>query len=298
SLPARHHSLRAVVDHSWQLLDADAQGALSCLSVFQGSFTREAAAQVAGASLPALATLVDKSLLRRVSGGQYALHEVIRQYAGARLREQGDGWDTARDQHAAYYLERVAEREARIKGPEQAPAVAEIVAEIDNIRAAWSWAIAHGQLAALGRAAETMQWFYEFRGWFGEGATLFGQALNPLRANAAEPGGQRLLGRMLGHYGYLAIRHGAYAESYAALAESEAPLAAVGDQLGLGRTLQYQMSAALWGRNYAETQRLLERCFELLPATGDVHVRAMCLVLASDCAFAQGQLDESERERL
>lgn len=294
NLPARHHSLRAVVDHSWQLLDAEAQAVLGRLSVFQGSFVREAAARVAGASLPALANLVDKSLLRRVSGGQYALHEVIRQYAEARLREQGDGWDSARDQHAAYYLERVAEREARIKGPEQAPAVAEIVAEIDNIRAAWRWAILRGQFAAVGQAAETMQWFYEFRGWFPEATALFAQAISQLRASA-DAADSQTLGRLLGHYGYLAIRLGSYADAFAALAESQALLSNAGDLLGLGRTLQYQMSAAWWNRNFEETHRLLDRCFDVANATGDYHVRAMSLVIASDCAFAEGKAEEAER---
>ncbi len=90
TLPIRHRSLRAVVDHSWQLLIPDERAALRQLAVFQGGFTREAAIEVAGANLTVLANLVDKSLLRRGAGGRYDLHEIIRQYAHAQLQEQAD----------------------------------------------------------------------------------------------------------------------------------------------------------------------------------------------------------------
>ena len=46
-LPERQRSLRATLDHSWQLLTADERQAFQKLSVFQGAFTRQAAEQVA-----------------------------------------------------------------------------------------------------------------------------------------------------------------------------------------------------------------------------------------------------------
>src|SRR5512143_213336 len=53
-LPARHRSMRAVFDHSWKLLTAEEQRVLLRLSVFRGGFKREAAEQVAGATLAVL----------------------------------------------------------------------------------------------------------------------------------------------------------------------------------------------------------------------------------------------------
>ncbi len=58
---------------------------LSQLSVFRGGFSRQAAEQVAGASLPVLSTLVNRTLLRRAAAGRYELHELVRQYSAARL---------------------------------------------------------------------------------------------------------------------------------------------------------------------------------------------------------------------
>jgi hypothetical protein len=63
-----------------------------------------------------LASLVDKSLLRRSVGGRYDLHEVIRQYADAQLQEQADVLAATRSKHAAYVLRFLLEREQRLKG--------------------------------------------------------------------------------------------------------------------------------------------------------------------------------------
>src|SRR5690606_12761565 len=64
SAPARHRSLRAVFDHSWRLLPPEEQAVAARLAVFRDGFRREAAAAVAGARLPQLAALIDKSLVR------------------------------------------------------------------------------------------------------------------------------------------------------------------------------------------------------------------------------------------
>ncbi len=90
-VPERHRSMQAVFDHSWNLLSEDEQRVFSRLSMFRSVFSREAAEQVGGASLPILASLVDKSLLRISTAGHYDMHELLRQYAGEKLMS-GSGW--------------------------------------------------------------------------------------------------------------------------------------------------------------------------------------------------------------
>jgi hypothetical protein len=78
--------MRAVFTHSWQLLSEAEQRVLAALSVFQEGFDREAAVQVAGASLFLLASLESKSLLQRNSAThRYEIHELLRQYAAEQL---------------------------------------------------------------------------------------------------------------------------------------------------------------------------------------------------------------------
>jgi predicted ATPase len=102
-VPERHRSLEAVFDHSWRLLSADERAVFRKLSVFRGRFQREAAEQVAGARLPLLAALVDKSLLRRNAAGRYELHELVRQYADEQLQEAGETEQTRSD-HLTFSL--------------------------------------------------------------------------------------------------------------------------------------------------------------------------------------------------
>ena len=60
---SRQRSMRAVFTWSWQLLNAQEQTIFRQLAIFQGSFTRSAAEQIAGATLPLLARLMNKSLI-------------------------------------------------------------------------------------------------------------------------------------------------------------------------------------------------------------------------------------------
>jgi len=63
-IPERHRSLEAVFNHSWDLLQEVEKDVLRSLSIFRGGFRRDAAEQVAGASLKILLALGDKSLLQ------------------------------------------------------------------------------------------------------------------------------------------------------------------------------------------------------------------------------------------
>src|SRR5262249_43905290 len=87
NLPEGHRSLRAVFDHSWNFLSRAEQTGLAKLSVFRGGFDLEAAEEVGGASLSVLASLADKSLLHADGKGQYAVHELLRQYAADQLTQ-------------------------------------------------------------------------------------------------------------------------------------------------------------------------------------------------------------------
>jgi len=90
-VPERQHSMRAVFDHSWQLLTDAERVVLKALSVFRGSFALEAAQAVAGATLHDLRKLVAKSLVQpaaappaggrasEILGGRYELHELLRE---------------------------------------------------------------------------------------------------------------------------------------------------------------------------------------------------------------------------
>jgi predicted ATPase len=115
-VPARHHSIRAMLDSTWNRATDAERDVLMKVSVFRGSFTRDAVQKVTGAELQTLKTLVDQSLLQRDHDTRrYELHELLRQYAETQLEASG-GADAARDAHCEYYLVTLHQREAIIDG--------------------------------------------------------------------------------------------------------------------------------------------------------------------------------------
>ncbi|MEL6526250.1 MAG: hypothetical protein AAFQ07_11130 [Chloroflexota bacterium] len=87
-LPERHRSIRAVFEHSWQLLNAEQQRAMRRLAVFPTVFGLDAAKQVSDISVQDLASLIDRSLIIKQTVGLYQLHDLVRQYAIEKLQER------------------------------------------------------------------------------------------------------------------------------------------------------------------------------------------------------------------
>ncbi|MFJ4548074.1 AfsR/SARP family transcriptional regulator [Streptomyces sp. NPDC088817] len=142
----RQQTLRAVVDWSWDLLDADERYVLSRLSVFAGGCDLAAAEAVCGpAAFDALASLVDKSLVVAApaadGGMRYRLLETVAEYARERLDETGDRTATERA-HLTHYRELARTSEPLMRGSSQREAMARIELEYENLRTALRHAVA------------------------------------------------------------------------------------------------------------------------------------------------------------
>src|SRR6185503_8349983 len=136
-VPGRQRSVRAVIESSWNQVDASAQNLLKRLSVFRGGFTRAAAQEAAGASLRGLSQLVDKALLRRdPKAGRYSIHELLRQYAEEQLKRSSDEEKSAHEDHAKYFADFMNTRESHLRDQQMKTALLEIEADLDNIRVA------------------------------------------------------------------------------------------------------------------------------------------------------------------
>jgi len=102
SAPERQRTLRATIVWSYELLTPAEQNLFARLAVFVGGCTLDAAEEICGADLDAIASLVDKSLLRR-TGDRYWMLETIREFAAERLDELADS-GVIRDRHAAWFI--------------------------------------------------------------------------------------------------------------------------------------------------------------------------------------------------
>lgn len=143
----RQQTLRASVDWSHALLTEPEQVLFRRLAAFAGGFDLDAAQAVGADSdvegyqlLDQLSLLVDKSLVvadDAADGMRYRLLETVRQYAQEKLGESGEA-DEVRTRHRDHYTATTIDLEAQgLNGVETLLDWAQ--AEIDNLRAAYSW---------------------------------------------------------------------------------------------------------------------------------------------------------------
>src|SRR5262249_8404916 len=135
NVPERHRNLRAVFEHSWDLLSSIERSVLMKLSVFRGGFDAEAAEQVVGAFLLVLASLADKSMVRLSASGRYEIHELLRQFAAEKLLEANETAETQRG-HYLYFLGLAEKLERQLFGPLHLESLDRLEVELDNFRAA------------------------------------------------------------------------------------------------------------------------------------------------------------------
>jgi tetratricopeptide (TPR) repeat protein len=140
-LPERHRQLAATLWSSWALLDGPKQAALAALAVFVGTPSLEAAIAVTGARGNTWTDLRQLGLIQRTQSG-WALHPVVRQFAGNRLAERTADPDP-RAAHARWFLQRLARNQ--LEG-EAWP----------DVHAAWLHAAAQGAESLLAPAADPL----------------------------------------------------------------------------------------------------------------------------------------------
>ena len=185
-LPERQRSMRAVFDHSWHLLSEAERAVFQQLTVFRGGFTREAAQNVTGASLRMLRSLVNKSLLQRERNGRYEIHELLRQYGAEQLAHTMPNHDVLRSRHSAYFCAELQAREADWKQGREVAAFAEMAADFENLRTAWRWGAACGQVTYLAQAMDSLGEFCVWEARYQEGEAIFAYATNMLARQRAE----------------------------------------------------------------------------------------------------------------
>jgi tetratricopeptide (TPR) repeat protein len=167
------------------------------LSLFRGGFTAEAAAQTAEADANLLAEWVKQYWLAADKAGRYHWRNRPQQYVMAQLDHFDP--DAARDQQAAYYAQRLAQLWPVMRGAGFLTAVNQIKQEIDNIRAAWQWAVRRRQLDWLNQMMAPLWLFYAENEWIVEGLDRFGWAAVELADAAAPPAQQIVRNQLLAH---------------------------------------------------------------------------------------------------
>jgi predicted ATPase/transcriptional regulator with XRE-family HTH domain len=292
-VPARHRSMRAVLEHSWKLLTEEEQRVLLRLAVFQSGFRRQAAEQVADAALSELSTLVMKSLLRRSSAGRYDLHELLRLFAADRLADRPEELSATQARHGRYYVTYFSQADARLRSAAQLEVLAELTAEMDNFRAAWDWAVNHGEFGLIEQAMRLFWWFYDTRGSFQEGLDTLDRAVIALEAfhehSPPDRTDQVALGHLLATRAWFAYRLANYGQAQRMFERSLEIVRPLNEpRVLVEATTHLGMLMEVTG-NYARALELYSEGVEIATAIGDRWYSAMCLAcLNGSAAIVQG----------
>ncbi|MCX5343952.1 BTAD domain-containing putative transcriptional regulator [Streptomyces atratus] len=169
----RQQTLRAVVDWSWDLLDASERAVLRRLSVFAGGSTL-AAAEAVCADGPQdarevaglLGSLVDKSLVVAAPADdgemRYRLLETVGEYAAERLDGAGER-DTVERRHLVYFRELARTTDPGLRGAGQRSAIDLLQREYENIRTALRRAVAARDEQEALCMVLSLSWYWQIR---------------------------------------------------------------------------------------------------------------------------------------
>jgi tetratricopeptide (TPR) repeat protein len=222
---ARHRTLRAALDWSYELLAPSLQRFFIRLSVFRGGWTLEAAEAVCDEplALDYLAQLRECSLVlseehaTRAGSGEgeirFRMLETLREYGRENL-QPGECSEIQR-RHADYFLALAEEADPQLGQAEQLYWLDRLEREHDNLRAALDAWVALGELEGGLRLGAALARFWETRGHWSEGRERLQRVLTHSGAQART----RARCAALRSAGILACDQGDYATARALLDE-------------------------------------------------------------------------------
>lgn len=287
--PERHKSLRAAFEHSWQLLNLQDQATLKRLAVFRGGFRREAAAEVVNASIPRLASFIEKSLIRVLPSGRYDRHLLLYQFSAEKLAQDGDEKQLYEARHANYYVLLAEQAEAQLRSETQGWWLARLEEEAANFQAALSWAVQNEPILSL-RLASALGLYWYVVSSFEEGCSWFDKVLaQPELPPTA------LYAKTLYGAGRLARSHGDFTQARARLVASLALYQQLNDAAGAAKCLsELGILAAVQADDQAATALFEQGCALASEAGDEETLGILYLNLGLSHALA-GRLSEATR---
>jgi len=296
NVPERHRSLRTAFEGSWRLLTPKEQAVFRKLAVFRGGFRREAAGEVAGATIPVLASLVDKSLLRVSPSGRYDRHPLLYGYAQEKLNEAPEERQQAEDAHRDHYLRLLQQQRKEMMKNGQRGTYARVTEEWDNIRAALRRGLARATVEELIAYVELMEVWYEARGRYEEGLEFFAAVEATVRGTA--PLQEAALGRVLVTSAWYHQRRGRYGRARELADEGLHLLRETGPVLWRSRGFNVLGTIAERTGDFAGAKRSYEEALALAKGCRDEVLSAQLLANLAIVAYDLGDYDASKRHYL
>jgi predicted ATPase/DNA-binding CsgD family transcriptional regulator len=179
---ARHQTLAASMEWSYDLLQESDRGLFERLAVFRGGFTAASAQALCGEREPVLEglrRLVEKSLLVADTSGaatRFRMLETVREFAEQRLAA-GEAGDDVRDRHLETCLALARSWRELIDTDKDAWRAA-VAAEYENFHAALAWGLSRPDPSGGRELAAELPWFWHSSRRGREGLELLRRAVD------------------------------------------------------------------------------------------------------------------------
>ena len=269
-VPDRQRTLRDTLDWSHHLLRPPEQRLFRCLAVFKGGWTLDAAEAVCGlptededvatdgSVLDELATLIDGNLVLAIvePGGtsRFTMLETVGEYAREQLAGSADE-RIYRRRHARAFLRLAEQLAVNLRSAARMSWHDQLVAEVDNLRAAVRWVISAGETDLSLRLVAALYWPWLQVGQFREGRHWSEAAL----AQSSDATDQDARARTMLAAGAFAVNLGDPTAARQHLVDGAALCQTLGDRQGLGLATQFQGLLALsQGEDATARARLVE----------------------------------------
>ncbi|NNL70734.1 MAG: AAA family ATPase, partial [Acidimicrobiia bacterium] len=173
-LPDRQRTLWGAISWSYELLNEDERRLFELLSVFSSADLPALETVAANASgdgfiVDTLASLVDKSLVRRIeTDGSYrfSMLQMIKEYAAGRLAGNSGEHAGVIAAHATYYSTLAALQQSDLDAAGRDRALTVLEADLDNLRAAWHFWVEQSDYPRLAAMFPGMWALHSARGWY------------------------------------------------------------------------------------------------------------------------------------
>ncbi|MFF3224408.1 BTAD domain-containing putative transcriptional regulator [Nocardia suismassiliense] len=317
--PPRQQTLTAMIDWSWELLDATEQAVLRRLAVHAGGCTLDAAEIVCATGLveddtvgarqssnaagadtdlhaqltpdhapldestiaDVVARLVDRSLVQ-ATGRRYRLLESVAAFSLDRLAEAGE-FDAVHRAHHRYYLTLAEQAAPELHGADQQRWLHRLDAEAANLRAALAGFVRAGAADEALRLVSALAWYWLLRGRLTEARRWFDTAL-------ALGGSARQRASALAWRVGFTFQQGEFADGAARRRDIAAMYDTVDDPPGRARAELFLAFSALESGDIPELEALVHQALPVCEQLGDRWAVAFGKVCLAKAAHSRADL--------
>jgi predicted ATPase/DNA-binding XRE family transcriptional regulator len=302
-LPARQQRMRDTIAWSYDLLASTHRALLRRLSIFEGSWSLDAAEMVCIAGehesaegvLDGMRALVESSLIVPMDevpeGPRYRMLDTIREYAAEQLVAAGEQ-ETLRRRHSAYFLLLAEQAEPALQDRDQRLWRPRLEREHNNLRAALDWLLQVGEAQEALRLAGAIWRFWQRRGDIREGRHWLEAGLTAAKVQG-QNAPEHILAKAFWGASWLAYYQGDFARSRELSSEHLAIAQEHGDTLGIRDALTGLGMAALAEDRPAEAEVALREALAVCEPLGNTWRRATSFLNLGNASMLAGDLQRA-----